>query len=212
MKLEKKIAVITGDMEGFSALPPAKREKIIKAAGTLITGWVKEAGQAQIFRGDSFQFLLEDTFEALRRSIQLRCWFIKNSVKGQTPLDARMAVGIGSVSYLGKTVLDSDGEAFHLSGRGFDAMNKDEHLRVITARPSVNEQLAIILQLTDVIMEGWTVSQAEVIYQLLEGKTQQQMAAELDVVQSAIHNRIRLARWKTIDSTIRYIAKIIDNP
>jgi DNA-binding CsgD family transcriptional regulator len=106
-------------------------------------------------------------------------------------------------------VLDSDGEAFHLSGRTFDKLEEDENLKIITSDLQKNEQLQVILNLAEVIIGNWTVNQAEVIYFLLDGKTQQQMADQLNVGQSAINNWIKLAKWKQIEKMNHYIASLV---
>ena len=92
----------------------------------------------------------------------------------------------------------------------FDEMEAGEFLRIVTADQQKNEQLRVITNLADVIITNWTVNQAEVIYLLLEGKTQQQMAKELKIVQSAVNNRIKLAKWKEIEKAIQYIAALIE--
>ena len=206
----KRYVIVTGDVIGFTSIPANKREKLMVSTNALLISWVQKPGYAKIFRGDSFQMLFENMQEALKRSIQLRCWFKKNSSELRYILDAKMAIGIGAISYHGKTVLDSDGEAFHLSGRTFDAMEEDEHLSIVTTDKWKNEQLKVILNLADIIISNWTINQAEVIYLLLEGKTQQQMADELKIAQSAVNNRIKLSKWKEIEKTIQYIATLID--
>lgn len=209
--MRKKYVVVTGDITGFTAITANKRAKLITSTDKLISSWVEQAGRAKIFRGDSFQMLFQDIAEACLRCIQLRCWLKQypNSKKG---LDARMAVGFGEISYKGKSVLVSDGEAFHLSGRAFDDMQDDEFLRMVTPDGKKNEQLKIILRLMDILISGWTPGQAEVIYLLIENKTQQQIAGELNVTQSAVNNRIKLTKWKDIEKTIHYIASVIEQP
>jgi hypothetical protein len=203
--------VITGDVSNFTAVAPDQREELINDTTRLIKSWVSKKEYAEIFRGDSFQLLLNDADETLKRSIQLRCWFKQHSPdKQQHLLDARVSVGFGGVAYFGKSILDSDGEAFHLSGRAFDDMKTTHnYFQVSTVDSVLNEQLKIILGLADIIISQWTKNQAEVIFLLLEGKTQQEMADELRIAQSAVNNRIKLARWKEIDKTMRYIASII---
>ena len=44
---------------------------------------------------------------------------------------------------------------------------------------------------------------------IMLGLTQQQMADELNIVQSAINNRLKLAHWKHIEKTIHYISDLI---
>ena len=207
----KNYIVVTGDIEGFTSIPLKKRKAFIVETNKLISSWVTNKDHAVIFRGDSFQILFEDIQLALLSCIQLRCWLKKKSSSAKNMLDARMAIGVGGIAYIGKSVLDSDGEAFHLSGRNFDTLESDEYLRIVTSDEKKNEQLKIILKLADILITGWTMNQAEVIYMVLEGKTQQQMADELKIGQSAINNRIRLTKWKEIEKTIRYISTLIKN-
>jgi hypothetical protein len=204
----KDALVITGDINGFTQLDSHKRETLIQSTSELLDLWAKSKN-ARIFRGDSFQMLFAEAGEALKRSLQLRCWLKKSNFSDRVMLDARMAIGVGKVAYMGDSVLDSDGEAFHLSGRGFDMLESDEFLRIVTGKPELDKQLYIICRLLDIIISGWTRGQAEVIYMALEDKTQQQMADELKVVQSAINNRLKLAHWKQIDKTIHYISALI---
>jgi|SRR5690606_3538859 len=202
-------AVVTGDIAGFTKISSKKREKLIVETEQLFQTWLPKKGLAEFFRGDSFQLLFDDVNDAVFRSIQLRCWFKQSEKARQKPvLDARIAIGIGGISYFDKSVLDADGEAFHFSGRTFDKMIK-ERLRIVTANDKVNTQLIVIADLMDVIISDWTVMQSEVIFHLLEGKTQQQMADELDVVQSAVNNRIKLANWKVIERSANYISSVI---
>lgn len=207
--MNESALVLTGDITGFTKIPSKKREKLIQSIPDLFTSWVAPE-YAQIFRGDSFQLLFKNPQEGLRRTIQLRCWFKKSTITDDILLDARMAIGVGQISYYGDTVLDSDGEAFHISGRAFDAMEEGEFIKIVTADQLMNEQLNIICRLMDVIISGWTRSQAEAIFLVLENKTQQQMADELNVVQSAINNRLKLAKWKEIERTIRYISALLE--
>ena len=206
--MKKSFLVLTGDIRGFTKVSPDTREKLIHSLRDLITSWAGPA-EAQIFRGDSFQMLFSEPSEALRRSVQIRCWLKSNPLSEDAALDARIAIGIGDVTYAGKSVLDSDGEAFHLSGRAFDSFADNEHLKIVTADRQLNEQLDVICRLMDIITTGWTRSQAEVIFMTLETKTQQQITSELKIVQSAVSNRLRLAKWTEVEKAISYISGLL---
>jgi hypothetical protein len=204
-----RACIVTGDIIGSTLISADKRKDLLEETADLLTQWSGDSAYASIFRGDSFQVLYNNIGIALKRSIQLRCWFKKHSDEGKALLDARMAIGVGSISYYGKSVLDSDGEAFHLSGRAFDKLEEGENFKIITPDLAINKQLEIILSLAENIMGEWTVNQAEVIYLLLEGKTQQQMADELSVGQSAVNNRLKLSKWKQIENMNQYIEALI---
>ncbi|MBC7743470.1 MAG: hypothetical protein H7096_00035 [Flavobacterium sp.] len=204
----KNSFVITGDIIGFTRVTEGKRKKLIESSRDLFASWVG-IKQAQIFRGDSFQLLFDMAPEALKRCIQIRCWFKMFKISEKVMLDARMSIGVGQIAYRGKSVLDSDGEAFHISGRIFDNLEQDELIKIVTSDEKLNEQLYIICRLMDVIITGWTRNQAEVIFLVLENRTQQQMADKLQIVQSAINNRIKLSKWKEIEKAIHYISTLI---
>ena len=206
----KEHAVITGDIINFTQLDKHGRQRLIKEAKKLLKSWVKKPEDAEVFRGDSYQLIFDDVNDALSRSIQLISWFKKQKgYKIKLPLCTRISVGIGNVAYTGKSVLDSDGEAFHLSGRSFDKMGDGELLTINTVNEYINKQIEIILIFINQIINQWNTNQAEVIYLLKEGYTQQNMARELGITQGAVNNRLKAAKWKEVDKGITYIAKLI---
>jgi hypothetical protein len=203
-------AVITGDIVNFTTLKSEEREALVRDSKEMLHILSPQKGDAELFRGDSFQLIVDTLSDALFKSIQLRCWFKKvQSRRQKVSLDAKIAIGVGGISYFGDSVLDSDGEAFHLSGRTFDKM-EDELLRIVVPDEKLNKQLEIIADLMNVIITDWTKAQAEVIYMLLERKTQQQIAEIIGIAQSAVNNRIKLAKWKEIERTVNYISSLID--
>ncbi|MDB4903120.1 MAG: hypothetical protein JWQ63_2401 [Mucilaginibacter sp.] len=206
----KNYAVLTGDIINFTQLSNNTRQSLIEETRRLIKSWVKIPGDAEIFRGDSYQLIFNDIEKALKRSIQLICWFKKypDHEEGWL-LSTRISVGIGKVAYKGKSVLDSDGEAFHQSGRSFDKMNKDDLLTISSDNKEINEQIAIILIFINLIISQWTVGQAEVIYLYEEGYTQQKMAEKLGIRQGAVNNRLRVAKWKEVEKGINYISSLL---
>ncbi|WP_316811770.1 hypothetical protein [Pedobacter heparinus] len=203
-------AVITGDIINFTKLTTANRKALIEDTDVLLKKWIKEEQNAEIFRGDSYQVLFDDVFLAITRSIQLICWFKKHSdEKNKVYLSTRISIGIGTVSYRGKNVLNSDGEAFHLSGRNFDTMKEEEFLTIHTNEEQKNAGIKIILSFINKYIGNWTLAQAEVIFLLLEGKTQQEIAAILSLSQPSVNSRLKSAGWKEFEPTIKYIADLV---
>jgi hypothetical protein len=206
----KKFAVLTGDIVNFTQLPDKDRLKLISETESLLKSWANQPNEAEVFRGDSFQLILNDVAIAVKKSIQLICWFKKHSdEKNKINVGSRISIGIGAIAYKGRSVLDSDGEAFHLSGRNFDKMANNELLSVKTADDSINEQIAIILTFANIVINQWTASQAEVIYMALDDYTQNRMAEELGIKQGAVNSRLKLANWKTIHDGVTYITELI---
>ncbi|WP_256005248.1 SatD family protein [Pedobacter deserti] len=207
----KNHAVVTGDIIGFTKLSPQKRKALITHTENLLKSWIANAADAEIFRGDSYQMIFADLRYALTRSIQLVCWF-KTYVADQdkTRMDTRISIGVGTISYQGKNVLNSDGEAFHLSGRRFDKMQEGEYLAISTGHEETDTTLEIMLNFINAYMASWTKGQAEVIYLILEGKTQQEISAALSLSQPSVNSRLKLAGWKEFEPAIRYIASLLE--
>jgi hypothetical protein len=208
----KTRAVITGDIINFTKLKPEKRQALIQETEALLNSWIKRSGDAQVFRGDSYQVLFEDISDALSRSLQLVCWFKKHSeASAKIRLNTRISIGVGTVAYTGKTVLNSDGEAFHLSGRKFDKMKPGEFLSLTTSDPGKNETIEVILNFVNKYINDWTLPQAAVIFLILEGKTQQEIAEVLSLSQPSVNSRLKLAGWKEMEPAIRYLTDLAGN-
>ncbi|MDB5143606.1 MAG: hypothetical protein JWQ66_2319 [Mucilaginibacter sp.] len=219
----KVYAVVTGDIKNFTTLDSRKREKLVVETEGLLQKMVGRNKDAQMFRGDSYQFILEDISQVLKKCIQLICWFKLNSeretpklqkgpIQFNTRLGTRLSIGIGEIAYEGKNVLDSDGEAFHFSGRVFDEMDKGDIIRLTTFDEDRTNTYQIILMYINLIVRQWTISQAETIYQLLslEDGTQDKIAKQLNMSQPAVANSLRSARWKEVEKGINFISKELE--
>ncbi len=134
----------------------------------------------EFFRGDSFQLLIDNPVKALKIALLIRA-----GLQGKTPegspckWDARLSVGLGTVNYTSEHVVTSDGEAYHNSGREFDALGKRK-LALRTSWDEVNDEFAVSTAFADDIISGWSVTQAQTIYQsLLYDITQRDVAEKL---------------------------------
>jgi len=205
-------AVLTGDIINFTRLNADDRKKLINDTEILLKSWIKKRADAEVFRGDSFQVLFDDVTDAVRRSIQLICWFMQHSdEKNKINLGTRISIGTGEISYRGKNVLNSDGEAFHLSGRNFDLMKPGEYLAIHTNDQYKNKGIEIILNFLNKYISDWSLAQAEVVFLVLEGKTQQEIAEHLSLSQPSVNSRLKLAGWKEFEPAIKYISHLAAN-
>jgi predicted DNA-binding protein YlxM (UPF0122 family) len=196
-------AVITGDIIKSSKIREEERSHLLNELKTsfekINERFIKAAiPPFEIYRGDSFQIVLQEPQQALLIGFIIRAKLrsITTSEKKEVInyWDARISIGIGSIAYQGEKIVESDGEAFQLSGRGLDEMKKRNSLGIRTRWPAINEEFEVACALSETIVDRWTVSQAKVIYSyLLENKTQQELAEEFDITQGAISQRITTA-------------------
>jgi hypothetical protein len=136
-------------------------------------------------------------------------------------VDARIAIGIGDVNFIGKNIAESDGTAFQHSGRTFDKLERGQFLAISGPRKmftSVEEKLAleVICAFIDDIAKGWTPQQAEAIIELLYaekmgGIKQINLADVLGIKQPTLSERLKLAKWSLIKKAMSTTAEIIAN-
>ena len=223
-------AVITGDIVASRELSGKNREKLFTHLADFMS-FLKEKkwiAAVELFRGDSLQCVPEKKQEVLRVALLIRAW-----MKCYTPEpdkqadtaphhtkrkgyfsgrhDIRLSIGLGEVDFYKKDNLaHSDGEAFHLSGQGLDALkNKPERLMIQTADQAFNETLEPSVLLLDAILEKWTSNQAEVILYKLQNYKEEEIAQEIGISQPAVNQRTKTSKWNAIEKLLSWFEKTI---
>lgn len=200
MAQEKMYAVITGDVAGSSRFEGERRVlllSVMKQSFALVSEMLEDDVMAfafEIFRGDSFQGVLHSPAKALKAALIIRAGLRKGfQTTLKDAVDARIAIGIGAISMLpdGRGG-EGDGEAYRNSGPLLDKMAKESRfIKVTTPWESMNQELDVECALLDTIISKWSSKQAEVFIETWKGKTQEQMATELNISQPGIRKRIQ---------------------
>lgn len=133
----------------------------------------------ELYRGDSFQLLVDNPREAMKIAILLRAGLISHTPTKDGGLwDARIAVGLGIVDFISDKIVTSDGQAFSYSGSQLDSIGK-HRLAVKTPWGEVNEELEVSTAFVDDIITGWSTKQAGMIYLSLRENRAKKEVAEL---------------------------------
>lgn len=146
-------AIITGDIVNSRSVHADAWLGGLKA---ILSQIGKEPAKWEIFRGDSFQVMVEPA-EALLLALK-----IKASVKTNRQLDVRMAIGIGTVDYPAKKITESNGSAFVHSGDAFDKKNS-QRLVVQTDNPDFDQAVNVLLNLIGLVADDWKPATAETL-------------------------------------------------
>jgi len=189
------VAVLTGDLVRSTAL---SHEDLVGVRAFLasatheVSSWGRGAVHGpDIFRGDSWQVALTDSALALRAAVYLRAAL---RALEERP-DTRIAIGIGGVEAIDKAeVSRSVGEAFTLSGRALDDMNRFEGFKLALPRWSVSQAyLPTVVALCDHIVGSWSPSQAKVALQVLrpDDRTQEDVGNALEVSRQFVNKVYR---------------------
>lgn len=197
--------VITGDLVNSTHIAVEWRQAVVDALNTCITDFSASTPiKLEMYRGDSFQVVVDNPELSLTVAVALRAKLRASAPEKKDIWDARTSVGIGDVSYESDNIVTSDGEAFRLSGRTFDAMGKKK-LTITTPWTEFNNAMELVTRFADDVVSSWTIKQAKVVYHsLLFPKTQKDMAAELGLTKQNFNSHWSSAKIQLIQDYIQY--------
>lgn len=214
------IAVISADLLASSSYPAPLLEKVITQLHRefkAIEKLTDPPSEFKIYRGDSFQGIVHTPAAALSFAIQIKTAINRlhlnenesnRAFKRQA--DLRQAIGIGTYDFKRESILESNGQAFQFSGRTLDEMKPEgRKLRLKTPVENINEEFDTSLFLFDMISDKWSTASAEVIYYLLKGFKETEIAAELGISQSAVNQRKKAAGWDAIEVLLRRYKNVV---
>jgi hypothetical protein len=199
-------AVLTGDIVNSTLMNEAREKKLANSLKEVYTDHKME-----FFRGDSFQAYVKDPKQALRLALLSRTLAISLFKDDITVSDIRISIGLGTVHLPVRSLNTARGEAFILSGRSFDDISKSgQRLAIVLSQPLANEGMQVIADYLNIIFEGMSSKQAEVIYELLKGEMQKSVARKLKKTKSTIHQRMTAGRWPEIEKLLQRYENIIN--
>lgn len=205
--------VITGDIIKSSAIQIEYRNCLLESIRKVVDELnVIEPLKIEFFRGDSFQMIINNPENAMLIAILLRA-----GIKSHTPKDckkawdARLSLGVGTISYHADNIVLSDGEAFQYSGRELDDIGK-RCLIVKTRWPDVNEELQVSTAFADDVISSWSVSQSQASYQvLLYNISQKEIAHTLQMSAQNISKLLSAAKVNLVQMYIDRYRSLISN-
>lgn len=163
----------------------------------------------EMYRGDSFQVIVDNAEHTLAVAIALRAKLKAITPDGSSVWDARVSIGIGSVSFESDNILISDGEAFRLSGRAFDKIGKRK-LSISTPWLEMNYALDLDTRFADELISSWTAKQAKVVYHsILFLKTQKDMAEDLGMTRQNFNFHWGTSKTQLILDYIDYFKTLL---
>lgn len=222
--------IITGDIVSSQSIMPSVRQKLFEDINVFLKEIKKKwINSYETFRGDSLQCDAKSPELSLRVALIIRAFFKaylpedeqQNMVKEDRPtkgyfttdFDIRLAVGIGEIDFIKKNkITSSDGLAFRLSGEALDDLKQQStRLSVKTYKDDFNEQIEAPVLLLDALIQKWTQNGAEIVLHLLQNKKEEEIAALLNISQSAVNQRKKNAQWFAIEKLIQYFEKTVQS-
>lgn len=211
--MDKIKGVITGDIIESSAIQIKYRDFLLESVSKIANELsVIEPLKIEFFRGDSFQMVIDNPENAMKIAVLLRAGLKSHTPKEcKKPWDARLSLGVGTVSYHATNIVVSDGEAFQYSGRELDEMGK-RRLIVKTRWSDANEELQVSTAFADEVISSWSVSQSQATYQaLLYDTSQKDIARKFKKSAQNISKLLSAAKVNLIQMYIDRYHNLISN-
>ena len=205
------IAVLTADLIDSSAYEPAFLEQVIETLQSQFDYFEEKLTEKKanfsIYRGDSLQGIINRPEKALLCSLLLKTALNKLASKQNSTIikaDLKLAIGIGSFDLKRDEISESNGEAFQFSGRTLDDMKAGSRKMMLkTSNLDINAEFDVSLALFDFIADRWSTASAEVIYYLLQGLKEKEIAEIVGISQSAVNQRKKAAGWDPISGLLK---------
>jgi len=211
------VAVLTADLVESSLYEEEVLEKVLNTLKEEFThirdNYGEDNVRLKIYRGDSFQGVIKKPEEALKIALQIKAAVnrihLKKTKKNRAYskiADFKIAIGIGTQNIEREAISESNGQAFQFSGRTLDDMKTENRkTRLKTELEEVNAEFNTSFFLMDTITDKWSTASAEVVYYLLSGLKEREIATEINISQSAVNQRKKAAGWEAISELlIRY--------
>lgn len=186
--------IITGDI--IKSRKVKDPQLWLSALKIALTTLENDTTKWELYRGDSFQIeisAIEDSFIA--------AVYLKACIKSIKGLDVRLAIGIGSTSFKGQKITESNGEAFQFSGETLESLKKEKvNLKIKTTDDTLNKELNLYFKLALIVMDNWTVNSAEIIKLSIEQPEalQETLGKQIGINQNAISSRQKRAHLDEI--------------
>lgn len=195
------IAIITGDIVNSKQ---AEAGQWLSSLKKELNKYGKSPKYWEIFRGDSFQLEIAPK-DALIAAIS-----IKSVIKQNSEIDVRMAIGIGKKDFNSNKITESNGSAFVNSGECFESLKKNT-LAIKSPWEDFDKTINIMLDLSLIVMDNWSVNSANLIALGLENPdaNQKELSQLLNKTQSTISEGFKRAAFDEVLKMIDFYSNKI---
>ncbi|MEM6636402.1 MAG: hypothetical protein AAF667_10980 [Pseudomonadota bacterium] len=198
--MSAEILVITGDIVKSQQLAEGRLGAAFDAlarADAAVGAAQGSDARLSRFRGDGWQMVLSQPTLGFRATVLIRAALRA----ADRDFATRIALGIGPDTLKGAGDLGGEnGPAFVASGQALDGLPA----RRRSARGNAPAALAVALHLGDAIADGWTETQAALVFEALGSgrKTQAELARGQGITQQTVQQHLEAARFDQISAAL----------
>ena len=170
----------------------------------------------RLVKGDSIECCLPDPRLTLRLALLIKCrikaWAgdLVCSAALQD-LGIRFSIGVGSMRIVDPHMDVMDGEAIYIAGRNLNKIAGSSSTSIfgfVADDRNLTELVNVSIVLLDDLINSLSAKQSAVIYHMLLGLNQTEIAKLLFISQSSVNSRAQKAGWRLIADTLRVYERI----
>lgn len=170
----------------------------------------------RLVRGDSVECCLQDPRMALRLALLIKCrikaWAGDLACSEDLQdFGVRFSIGVGQMRIVDPAIDVMDGEAIYIAGRNLSkiaASSSTSSFGFVAVDRNLTDLINVNITLLDDLINSLSTKQSSVIYQLLLGLNQIEIAKQLYISQSSVNSRAQKAGWRLISDTLRVYERI----
>ena len=170
----------------------------------------------RLVKGDTIECCLQNPNMALRLALLVKCR-IKAWAGGLScstalqDLGIRFSIGVGNMRIVDPQIDIMDGEAIYIAGRNLNRIADTPFTSAfgfVAADRNLTELINISVTLLDDLINSLSTKQSAVIYHMLLGLNQTEIAKLLLISQSSVNSRAQKAGWRLIVGALRVYERI----
>lgn len=227
-----KKVVISGDIIASSSIAIAEKALLEERLYELFSLLKAEFGVfSRLIKGDYLEMVIPNTGEALRLALMIKCFVKslpisepksskeKNKFKSFKNYGVRLAIGYGELSRFDPEKGIIDGDAIYFSGRWITENSTHNKQRIvvkntlhfISDEEKLNKSLEPLMMLLDLTVNKATARQCEIAYLKLLGKSEDEIASELQITQPVVNQHSTALGWNAIECAVKYFSNTLMN-
>lgn len=188
------VAIIKGDV--ISSRKIQNQDIWLMPLRELLSTWGKTPQDWELVWGDFFQIEIENPMKALSHALEIKILVKKITDQIQSrnlsPVDIRLAIGLGEKTYAGRRISESNGPAYIHAGEKFEKLKKEKvNLAIKSPWKEFDQDMNLYLKLAGIFMDNWTTSSAELMEIVWKnpGITQEEIGQKLGIKQNSVSGR-----------------------
>lgn len=227
-----KKVVISGDIIASSSIAIAEKALLEERLYELFSLLKAEFGVfSRLIKGDYLEMVIPNAGEALRLALMIKCFVKslpisepksskeKNKFKSFKNYGVRLAIGYGELSRFDPEKGIIDGDAIYFSGRWITENSTHNKQRIvvkntlhfISDEEKLNKSLEPLMMLLDLTVNKATGRQCEIAYLKLLGKSEDEIASELQITQPVVNQHSTALGWNAIECAVNYFSNTLMN-